>query len=101
MKQKREDNKSRILEMASQKLDLRDRWFGLRKLKRGYNPKPYARRSTAGGPIERKQRAQEAAKYLAKVQWGKNLNNKTKSLPRTKIGRKGVYNLGSFTLRSK
>ena len=50
-------------------LDRSDRWAGVRRLKTGYNPKPYHIKDDIGQPIPLKQRADYAADYLETKHW--------------------------------
>ena len=52
-------------------LDTRDKWLGIRQLKTEYQPNTYARRTRDGKHIPHAQRAQKAADYFSKEQWGK------------------------------
>ena len=39
--QMRRDRRQKLLDMVSKDLDMRDRWMGLRYLRKGYTPIPY------------------------------------------------------------
>ena len=77
--------KIRIIESVSKDLDLRDRWLGIRELKRKYNPTPFHNKNAAGEHINHKKRAQEAAKHLSEKQWGTNNTNQTREMVDTPI----------------
>ena len=59
-----------IIKTIDKDLDIRDRWLGIRQLKQEYQPNPYARRTPGGQFIKQNQRAQQAANYFSKEQWG-------------------------------
>lgn len=48
----------------------KDRWKAVRNLKREYAPSHWARTDEQGAPVPKRQKAAEAAKYLAKQHWG-------------------------------
>jgi len=52
-------------------LDCRDRWAGIRQLRTPYKPVPYFFKGLDGKRLSRKDRAEGAAEYLAKVHWAK------------------------------
>ena len=81
----KEDKKTRILEAASKDLDLRDRWLGIRELKRKYTPTPYHNKDRQGLHISHKNRAQHAAKHLSELQWGEVHQEIQATLNRTPI----------------
>ena len=51
-------------------------WGTLRSLKKGYAPTPYGRKDPQGKHIPLKQIAEEAARYLSKHQWGRDVEEK-------------------------
>ena len=69
-KSRRDDKKRRIIESVSKELDLRDRWLGIRELKRKYTPTPFHNKNAEGLHIQHKKRAQEAAKHLSEKTMG-------------------------------
>ena len=69
---KRKDKTEEVIRTLSQELSIRSRWTGIRRLKQGYIPTPYRRTSKEGQHIPRSKIAENAAKYLAQVQWGEN-----------------------------
>ena len=73
-----------MLDTFREVLDLRSKWLGLRQLRKGYAPAPYHRKSQGGQHIPMGRRAEEAADYLSKVQWGKE-DNIEAGLPKNKI----------------
>ena len=60
-----------IMDTLDKDLDIRDKWLGIRQLKQEYQPQTYARTTKEGHHIPQQERAQKAAEYLAKEQWGK------------------------------
>ena len=70
-KSKKEDRTKMIMDTLDKDLDIRDKWLGIRQLKQEYQPHTYARTTKEGQHIPQKDRAQKAAEYLAKEQWGK------------------------------
>ena len=69
-KSRQEDRKTQVLEAISKDLDLRSRWLGIKELKPKYNPTPYHNKTKEGEHIKLHERAQKAAEYLSKEQWG-------------------------------
>ena len=69
-KSRQEDRKQQVLEAISRDLDLRSRWLGIKELKSKYNPIPYHNTTKEGEHIKLHDRAQKAAEYLSKEQWG-------------------------------
>eukprot|EP00975_Prorocentrum_lima_P053908 11310257-Prorocentrum_lima.AAC.1 len=59
-----------MAQMVNEDMDPRDRWLGLRHMKRDYAPTPYCRKTTAGAFIGPHQLAQKAAEYLRDSHWG-------------------------------
>ena len=78
-KQKRKEKTEQILETLDKDLDCTDQWLGIRQLKSEYKPNPYNRKTKEGIHIHRKERANEAAKYLEKEQWVNEGNDPTKT----------------------
>ena len=70
-KSKKEDRTKMIMDTLDKDLDIRDKWLGIRQLKKEYQPITYARTTKEGHHIPQKERAQKAAEYLAEEQWGK------------------------------
>ena len=64
------DKTQQLLRSFHEDLDLRSKWMGLRWLRKGYVPTRYHRRDKDGKHIEMGQRAEAAANYLEKTQWG-------------------------------
>ena len=51
--------------MVDKDLDVRDRWMGIRYLKKGYQPIPYTIKDEKGNRVAVGNKAQEAANFLA------------------------------------
>eukprot|EP00973_Karenia_brevis_P061548 8559073-Karenia_brevis.AAC.1 len=66
----RKDRQEYQLRQVSRELDVRDKWLGIKQLKKGYSPQPYCRRNKDGQMVPYKERAETAAKYLAEEVWG-------------------------------
>ena len=69
---KRRDRSKYVLETLTSQLDVRDRWLGIRQLRKGYKPIPYSLKDETGKHIPREQRAHHAANFLATKIWGKS-----------------------------
>ena len=105
---KKGDKTNRIMNTIDKDLDIRDKWLGIRQLKKEYQPNPYARTNRKGTFIRQDQRAQEAAKYFSKEQWGKRKRKEEDEeerdkIIRTKITRcqntEGDNEIGEITLQ--
>ena len=70
-------------------LDVRDTWLGIRQIKSNYTPQPYHRINTQGSHIHHSNRAQEAANYLKKEQWGKQEQQSTSTEEAQRVIPKG------------
>ena len=77
-KQIKKDRRSRLLQMVSKDLDIRDKWMGLGILRRGYTPIPYTLKDDKGNRFKVGNKANEAAKFLAKKYRETQRNTKTK-----------------------
>ena len=88
---------------------MRDRWAGIRALKREYKPQPYNRKNKEGIIVEQDERAETAAKYLAEIQWGTSSGSKGRAGEREErsieykkkaVIKKvqGKYNVGNLTI---
>lgn len=86
-------------------LDPRDRWMGIRRLKEGYKPQPYHRKTRQGEHIKLEQRAQETANFFGKEQWGIKEEDLTKHQQThwEKMGKKlekdGEYHTRDITIK--
>ena len=78
-KSKKEDRTNMVIKTISKDLDIRDRWLGIRQLKQTYQPNPYARKTLDGKFIKQNERAQEAANYFSREQWGIKRKNEEDS----------------------
>ena len=56
--------------MVSKDLDERDRWLGLKMLRKGYQPIPNKLRDERGQTYSTRNKAEEAAEFLASRIWG-------------------------------
>ena len=81
----RRNKRNNLLEAVSTDLDVRDRWLGLRQLRKNYTPIPYSRRTQDGKHIPMQGRAEEAAKYLANEIWTDKRSESTKEKARNKF----------------
>ena len=73
--------------------DERARWMGVKFLRKGFQPRPYSRKRREDGshlPIH--EQSEEAAKYLAEVQWKNDGKNKWKDIDFDKIFENLNYN---------
>ena len=59
-----------MLESVSRELDIRDRWLGIRQMKKQFAPNPYCRKDERGRHIPKDRLAEETAKFLAEEVWG-------------------------------
>ena len=82
-KSRQEDRKKLVIESISRDLDLRSRWLGIKELKSKYNPTPYHNVTKDGEHIKLHDRAQKAAEYLSREQWGE-LSQEQKDLKETR-----------------
>jgi len=72
-----------VIESISRDLDLRSRWLGIKELKSKYNPTPYHNVTKDSEHIKLHDRAQKAAEYLSREQWGE-LSQEQKDLKETR-----------------
>ena len=61
----RAERRKRLLQMVSKDLDVREYWLGLKQLKKGYCPIPYALKDARGKTVSLGARAEAAAEFLA------------------------------------
>ena len=66
-------------------LDLRDRWFGVKMVKKPFSPQVYTKHDKNGIPVTFKQQAEATAEYLDTKHWAAPTNEaaRTITLPRT------------------
>ena len=69
-KMERKDRKKRVLDELDKDLDIRDQCLGIKRLKSTYTPRSFCRKDEKGNHIPMNKRAEEAASYLDKTQWG-------------------------------
>ena len=68
-KSKRKDKRKQIQETLSRDLNDREQWMGIKKLRKQYQPIPFSRRTKEGKHKPMAERAEEAAKCLAREVW--------------------------------
>ena len=66
----KKDKEQHLITSFHEDLDTRSKWMGLKWLRKGYTPAPYHRQNQGGRHIPMHDRAEEAANYLCKIQWG-------------------------------
>lgn len=71
-KQRKKDKIKAITESLNKDIDIRDRWLGLRQLKKGYQINPFAIKNEEGQRISKENIAEEIAIHLENTTW----NNK-------------------------
>jgi hypothetical protein len=96
-KSKKQDKTTWILDTMRANLDLRDRWLGIRRLRKGYQAKPYQIHDMHGRPVPLTKRAEAAADYLEHSHWHSapgppHTHRASPLLPPS------TYNLGPLTL---
>ncbi len=74
----RKDRRERILRMVSRDLDVRDKWLGIRMLRKGYQPIPYTLKDEKGNGFKTGNKSEDAATFLANTIWGKPAEDKQK-----------------------
>ena len=87
---KRRDKRAEILRAVSEDLGGREQWMGIKQLRKQYQPIPYSCKDRHGRHVEMKDRAEEAARFLAEEVWGSR---------RLKEGRRERGGLGIDILR--
>ena len=68
-KQRKKDNKQAATEALSKDIDIRDRWLGLRQMKKGYQITPYAIKDRNGKRIKQSNIAEAIADHLGNNTW--------------------------------
>ena len=53
----------------------KDKWFGIKRIKKKYQPKPYTRKDIRGDIVPLSKQAEAAAEYLEQIQWGATETN--------------------------
>ena len=90
-KSKAKDKREGVIKTIAKELDIRERWAGIRRLKSKYQPQPYNRTDKHSGMhIHMKQRAEKAAEYLSKEQWGKKETKEEEDTRREKMTRRRI-----------
>ena len=96
----KKDKEKHVIKTVAAELDVRDRWAGIRALKKEYNPRPYNRKDKEGNIVPQKDRAETAATYLAKQQWVKNTSDNNTSYRKDAINTGYLpYNTGPITFK--
>ena len=72
------------MEELDKDLDVWGQWLGIKRLKSTYTPRSFCRKDDKGNHIPMNKRAEEAASYLDKVQWGQQ-EDKSTEIRREKI----------------
>ena len=67
--QKKSESRNRVRMSLSRDLDLRDRWLGIRNLKRGYQKIPYTQTDETGQNVKMKDKAEGAAVFFETHVW--------------------------------
>ena len=70
---KNNDKHDDMVKSVDKDLDLRDRWLGIRGMKKQYQPMAYSQKDKEGKHIPMNRRAEFAAKYWADEIWNKNI----------------------------
>ena len=65
----RQDKRTYIKNSVDKDLDVRDRWLGIKQMKRGFRAQPYIRKDKDGNVVNFQKQAEAAADYLEQVQW--------------------------------
>ena len=68
-RQRKKDKQTAITESLNKDIDVRDRWLGLRQLKKGYQVTPYAIKNKEGKRVSKDNIAEEVAEHLANNTW--------------------------------
>ena len=68
-KQRKKDKRKASTEALNKEIDIRDRWLGLRQMKKGYQIHTYAIKDKEGNRIKKENIAEEIAKHLAENIW--------------------------------
>ena len=90
-KSKAKEKKEGIMETIKNELDVRDRWAGIRRIKGKYQPMPYARQEKYSGEhVHMSKRAEMAAQYLMREQWGKKETVEEETERRSKWQRRRI-----------
>jgi len=94
------DKERATLDTLRTELDVKDRWMGLKKLKKKYVPIPYFRKTKEGVPIKRAEQAQKVAEFLRDNIWSlDNSSGKENNLNKDIINKNLKFNIGNFTMK--
>ncbi len=90
-KSKGKDRREGVIKTIAKELDIRERWAGIRRLKSKFQPRPHNRTDKHSGlHIHMKQRAEKAAEYLSREQWGEKETGEEETERRKKINRRRI-----------
>ena len=64
---KKDDKKQYVIRSVKQDMDVREKWMGIKNLKRNFQPQPYHRKNKQGHTIQADQTAEAFAKHLAEI----------------------------------
>jgi len=102
----REDWKKWLAEITDHELDIRDKWLGIKYIKRNYSPKLYEKACHDNKNLPFEKHADAAADYLEKKQWApipegektqrSNVTNRKESLRKDNRPYKNDWNCGDF-----
>jgi len=99
-KSRRKDKERATLDTLRNDLDVKDKWMGLKKLKKKYVPIPYFRKTKEGVPIKRTEQAQKVAEFLRDNIWGLEQNiGKDKTLNKEIINKGLNFKLSPFEMQ--
>ena len=70
IKLRRRDRRREILNSVANDLDVKDRWLGIRGLKKHFPPRRFEKRDIRGTLQPLHRHAEITAEYLSQVQWG-------------------------------
>ena len=65
----KKENRAKTIKSVSKDLDLRDRWLGIRNMKKVYQPVPYTQKDPAGRNVKVKDKAEGAAMFFETRIW--------------------------------
>ena len=96
---KQRDKKDYIMSTLSADLDTRNRWIGIKALKKEYKPTPYHRKTKMGATVALEETAEAFAKQLEEQIWNQ-ADPPTHLIDRCKIPRTEdlQYNLSAITV---
>ena len=85
-KQRKKDKQKATIDMLSKDIDIRDKWLGLRQMKKGYQVKPYAIKNKNGTRVKLTNIAEAIAEHLETNTWkNQEAQAKASEISRRKI----------------